>query len=153
MKKGYIAGAALFLVLLTAGVTAVVWPDAKSGDLTLEQALASENIAYTASEAKESDRVDVNGVRPRLFSLSAEERLYVYDYDTSEACNAAYEERQKQQLIMSSFSPIFFRADDQLILYYYNVQPSTGIVAATEETKYGEQLGRAIESYKKHNKI
>jgi len=111
----------------------------------LIEAIQAEGIPITSIESTEGGELaDVAPLIYRLGNIN-NEWLRVYNFGSVEKRELAYEQYQGYQILLSSRAPIIFQPNEYIILYYSSSN-STAQTPKLAETKYGEQIQRAIYS-------
>lgn len=109
----------------------------------LVDAIGSEGISITELQKVEDNSI-LDGIKPARYVLdNTLETIMVYDFGSKEKQELGLKHFQERQQLLSSHAPIVYKAKNDLIMYYSDVNSKTQ-TPKLSETKYGERLQNAF---------
>ncbi|CAM4378583.1 hypothetical protein PAAL109150_23560 [Paenibacillus alkaliterrae] len=113
----------------------------------MAEAIGSEGIGITELQ-KNTDISILDGITPVSYKLdNTLETILVYDFGSKERRELGQKHFQERQQLLSSHSPIVYKAQNYLVLYYSGVDSKTQ-TPNFAETEYGEKLQKAFNRIK-----
>lgn len=131
------------MIIIISGLLAINACSTQPSEASVADNLRSKGIHL--NEFNSSAKPELNSIKSTSYKLDNDEILIIYDFGSVEKREQGLKLFQEHQQILSSHAPIVYQTAQSLTLYYSKVASNTQ-TPKHNETKYGEDIQKALKS-------